>query len=76
MARRDGGASSRHPHLASGLLAVAGCIGIAFAVVCIVMYETNSYPGPPWHALAIASGVPGALTLSYTALRRGYEDDG
>lgn len=74
MARTGNSASRSHPHLASGLLATAAGIGLAFAVLCIVMYQTKAYEGAPWHTLAIGIGVPSALALAYVCLRRGWED--
>ena len=73
---RTGNASRRsHPHLASGLLATVAGTGLAFAVLCIVMYQAEAYETAPWHGLAIGIGIPSALAMAYVCLRRGWEEN-
>ena len=74
MAGSNPGLHKLHRHMVSGVLAAVSGIGLIVAAVCILMYKTEAYEGPPWHALAIVIGISSALALAFVALRRGWED--
>ena len=73
MKRGNEAGGESHRFLGSTLLATVSGLGLAFAILCIVLYQTQMYDGP-WHALAIGIGVPSALALAYAALRRAWEE--